>query len=349
MAILVIAIVPATAITWWLVSPLFVSKTVDEEFPFAFGAEIPPDMTISEVENAIAIAAKVNNQVDEAMPDMRGPIANAPIPTPTATNSPVPFPTPIPSPTPQIQSVDQQIASDIRNFMLEDLTVEVGTAIVWTNQDRTSHTTTAGSHGNITGEWDSGSLIQGKSHSFAFHEVGDFPYFCKIHPDMQGIVHVTSKQGPTETPALQPTSTPVPTASPTPMPSPSPEPTATQAPLEPLKLKEGSFRDADRAHRGSGQATIFQGPDGSFLLRLENFNVTNGPDLRVLLSPHPNPDSRAEVKTSGYVEIGKLKGNKGNQNYPIPDTVDVSAIESVIIYCKPFKVIFSVASLKVVG
>ena len=116
-----------------------------------------------------------------------------------------------------------------------------------------------------------------------------------------------------------------------------------------VKLKNGSFRDADGFHKGSGQATIYRGPDGSHLLRLENLNVTNGPDLRVLLSPHQDPMSRSEVKTPGYVELAKLKGNKGDQNYVVPDDVDVAAQRSVIIYCKPFHVIFSVAPLEVVG
>ena len=47
----------------------------------------------------------------------------------------------------------------------------------------------------------------------------------------------------------------------------------------------------------------------------------------------------------GYVELGKLKGNIGNQNYPIDAGVDVSAMSSVVIYCKPFRVIFAVAGL----
>ena len=99
-------------------------------------------------------------------------------------------------------------------------------------------------------------------------------------------------------------------------------------------------------HRGSGQAIIYRGTDGSHLLRLENFNVTNGPDLRVLVSPHPDPRSRDDLNSRGYVELARLKGNRGNQNYPIPDNVDVSTVNSVIIYCSPFHVIFSVAPLR---
>ena len=74
-------------------------------------------------------------------------------------------------------------------------------------------------------------------------------------------------------------------------------------------------------------------------------DVTNGPALVVILSPHPNPSSSSDVHQTGYVELAKLKGNKGNQNYTLPDGVDPASFGSVVIYCKPFKVVFSVASL----
>ncbi len=115
--------------------------------------------------------------------------------------------------------------------------------------------------------------------------------------------------------------------------------------LAPESVKNGSFRDADSFHKGSGTATIWDlGTDG-FALRFEDFKVTNGPDLRVLLSTHPDPMSRSELEDSGYTELDKLKGNIGNQNYLIPPDIDVDAQQSVIIYCKPFRVLFAVAPL----
>jgi hypothetical protein len=114
---------------------------------------------------------------------------------------------------------------------------------------------------------------------------------------------------------------------------------------EAVALKTGQFKDADRAHRGSGTATIYRLPDGSHMLRLEILKVTNGPALVIILSPHPNPDNSGQVRQEGHVELAKLKGNIGNQNYPLPDGVDPCSFNSVIIYCKPFKVIFSIAPL----
>ena len=108
----------------------------------------------------------------------------------------------------------------------------------------------------------------------------------------------------------------------------------------------GSFKDADAFHRGSGTATIYRTPDGNHLLRLENLDVTNGPALHAVLSTHPDPERSEQVKQEGYVDLGDLKGNRGNQNYPIPAGVDVSIHKSVVIYCYPFAVVFSVATLE---
>ncbi len=181
----VVALIPVLALAWWLGSPLFISKTVDEEFPLTVGADIPEGMSRSDVETIMEGMAKMDSS------------------------------------------------------MMESMTHDEATAMV---------------------------------------------------------------------------------------------------------VKTGSFRDADSFHMGSGQATIYRLADGSHVLRVEDLRVTNGPDLRVLLSAHPDPMSRSEFDSEGYVELDKLKGNIGNQNYPIPD-LDLSQYRSVVIYCKPFHVIFSVAPL----
>ena len=111
-------------------------------------------------------------------------------------------------------------------------------------------------------------------------------------------------------------------------------------------VKQGDFKDADSFHRGSGQAIIYTTPEGGHLLRLENLDVTNGPALHVVLSPHEDPTRSNEVLLEGYADLGDLKGNRGNQNYTIPADVDLSVIKSVVIYCKPFAVVFSVATLR---
>ena len=177
--------VPVLALAWWLGSPLFIDKTVDEEFPMTVGADIPEGMSRSEVETVMEVMAGMDSPMSEAMP-----------------------------------------------------------------QDRDAVTA----------------------------------------------------------------------------------------------VKTGSFRDGDSFHKGSGQATVYVLPGGEHVLRLENLMVTNGPDLRVMLSAHPDPMSRGDFDSEEYVELDKLKGNIGNQNYPMPQ-LDLSQYRSVVIYCKPFRVLFSVAPL----
>ena len=111
------------------------------------------------------------------------------------------------------------------------------------------------------------------------------------------------------------------------------------------RVSLGSFKDRDALHKGSGEATVYLQSDGRYLLRLESLRVTNGPDLHLLLSVHADPDSGFQVKDEGYIDLGKLKGNRGNQNYEIPEEIDPTRYGSVVVYCKPFHVIFSVAPL----
>ncbi len=216
--IALIIVLPIVALAWWLLSPLLVDQTVEEDLPFAAQAVVPADMTRAEVQDVMAGMAKLTRPVDEPMPDKM--MAGA--------------------------------------------------------KDTSSGSSTASAP-------DSAGTAE---------------------PDSAGTALVLSK---------------------------------------------GTFQDADRFHQGSGEATIYRGPDGSHLLRLENFKVTNGPDLHVLLSPSPAPESRDDVHQPGYLDLGSLKGNRGNQNYEIPADVDVDALASVVIYCSPIHVVFSVAPLKSAG
>jgi hypothetical protein len=107
----------------------------------------------------------------------------------------------------------------------------------------------------------------------------------------------------------------------------------------------GSFAGADRSHQGSGDVTIYELEDGSRVLRFENLDVTNGPDLHVIVSPVGDPQSRDDVSAAGYIDLGSLKGNLGDQNYEIPADFDLAQAGSIVIYCQPFHVIFATAAL----
>jgi Electron transfer DM13 len=112
----------------------------------------------------------------------------------------------------------------------------------------------------------------------------------------------------------------------------------SNATTAPNVLVTGSFVGAgDGIHNAEGIAKAIPLQDGSSILRLENLHVTNGPDLYVYLSP--------DKSASDYVNIGKLKANNGNQNYEIPLGTDLSRYDTVLIWCRPFSVLFGSAEL----
>ncbi len=110
-------------------------------------------------------------------------------------------------------------------------------------------------------------------------------------------------------------------------------------------LRSGHFGTIDAIHKGEGSAAVYRQPDGQLILRLDPFNVTNGPDLYVYLSTDPAPTSSAQLHQGGALEVARLKGNVGSQNYDLPADVNLSRFRSVVIYCKQFSVIFSSAEL----
>lgn len=116
-------------------------------------------------------------------------------------------------------------------------------------------------------------------------------------------------------------------------------------PAEPVASLTGTFVGADAFHQGEGSVTLYTLPSGERVLRFENFEVTNGPDLHVILTRHPQPASRADVGDD-YVDLGSLKGNQGNQNYSLPNDLDIDGYQSVVIYCQPFHVVFATATLQ---
>jgi Electron transfer DM13 len=100
----------------------------------------------------------------------------------------------------------------------------------------------------------------------------------------------------------------------------------------------GNFVDAgDGFHKAQGVAKVINLADGKTFLRLENLKTTNGPDLYVYLSTGKD--------VSDIVNLGRLKGNIGNQNYEIPTGTDLAKYNTVLIWCKAFSTLFGSAKL----
>ena len=103
------------------------------------------------------------------------------------------------------------------------------------------------------------------------------------------------------------------------------------------------------AHQTSGRATIYKTPDGAKdYVRLTSFTTSNGPDVHVLLARSDDQNLTQEIVKGQLdsVELGLLKGNKGDQNYDLPASVDLQKYNAVVIYCERFHAVFGVARLE---
>jgi len=112
---------------------------------------------------------------------------------------------------------------------------------------------------------------------------------------------------------------------------------------EPVMLASGMFHT--NAHETKGSASIYRLGDGSLTLRLTGFETSNGPDVRVYLVAADDVNDDETVTKNGFVEVGALKGNVGDQNYVIPAGTDLDRYRSVTIWCRRFGVNFGTAPL----
>lgn len=220
----ILVAIPALAFAWWLGSPLFIDRVVDEPFPRAAMAVVPDDMTEEQVEEMMEEAAAEDVTVEEPMPEM---------PAPSETE-----------------------------------------------------TTTAPSE-------------------------------------------TTMAANETAAPAVAETTT-----------------TAAPQPVGPVLLYQGVFVDGDSFHTGSGDVKVYRLEDGSLVLRLEDIEVRNGPDLNVIVTPSPTVAGRDDVRVEGHLDLGDLKGNIGSQNYDLPAEFAPPEEFSVVVFCVPFQVVFASAEMR---
>ena len=109
------------------------------------------------------------------------------------------------------------------------------------------------------------------------------------------------------------------------------------------KLASGQFHNG--AHETRGTATVFQLADGKKTLRLTDFATSNGPDVHVYLVAADDATDNDTVTKAGFIDIGSLKGNIGDQNYDLPANADLTKYRAVAIWCKRFSVNFGTAPL----
>jgi hypothetical protein len=137
----------------------------------------------------------------------------------------------------------------------------------------------------------------------------------------------TTTAGPPTTLPPEPASTALP-----------PEPASTTVPAGPVLEASGDLFGID--HTAAGTASLYQ-QDGQWVLRFEDdTDIENGPDLYVWLTASTDWEDPGE-----YIDLGKLKGNVGGQNYPLPPEFDPVRHRNVLIWCLRFQVPFAAAEL----
>jgi hypothetical protein len=163
---------------------------------------------------------------------------------------------------------------------------------------------------------------------------------------------------------------PIPTAAPSPVTTATPEPvpsttasgdggattaagpatTATTAPpatlpppAGPVELVRGDFISRD--HGTSGVARVLELADGQRIVRLEGLDTDNGPDLYLYLTASPAAGDEAAFDDD-HVNLGRLKGNQGDQNYELPAGTDLTRHATVVIWCDRFNSAFGAADLQ---
>src|SRR5262245_48370740 len=117
---------------------------------------------------------------------------------------------------------------------------------------------------------------------------------------------------------------------------------SSNAPSAPRPLASGEFKGY--AHETHGTAAIFE-VEGRRVLRLTDFMTSNGPDVHVYLVAAADAKDDATVKNAGFIDLGSMKGNIGDQNYDVPANVDLTKYQAVTIWCARFNVNFATAPL----
>jgi hypothetical protein len=119
---------------------------------------------------------------------------------------------------------------------------------------------------------------------------------------------------------------------------------AATAAASPAVLAKGNFHGV--AHEAKGTATVHRLEDGKRVLRFTEFMTSNGPALKVYLIAADDASDNGTVTKAGFIDLGSLKGNVGDQNYEIPADVDLSKYRAATVWCSRFNVNFATAPLK---
>lgn len=100
-------------------------------------------------------------------------------------------------------------------------------------------------------------------------------------------------------------------------------------------IASGDFQP--RAHEVAGKALLIEQGEKK-ILRFEDFETVNGPELHIYLS--------SDLGDTDIIDLGIIKATKGNVNYQLPEDIDTIRYNKILVWCRPFRVLFSYAELQ---
>jgi Electron transfer DM13 len=118
---------------------------------------------------------------------------------------------------------------------------------------------------------------------------------------------------------------------------------STQA-ANPVVVSAGEFHAV--AHPGTGDAVVYHLDDGSYVLRLENLDIFNGPALNVYAVAAEDANDNETVLNASILNLSPLKGNEGNQIYELPAKFNPEKYRAISVWCRRFSVNFATAPLR---
>ena len=133
--------------------------------------------------------------------------------------------------------------------------------------------------------------------------------------------------------------------------APNSEPASREAPgtQPPRNELLRSGRLVTHEHETSGEVRLVRLADGRTQLVLKDLKTSDGPDVRVWLTDQRvDPADWHNFDDGRWVELGRIKGNAGNQVYDVPAGTDLGGLRSVSLWCKRFSVSFGAADLRAV-
>lgn len=135
------------------------------------------------------------------------------------------------------------------------------------------------------------------------------------------------------------------TAASVPTETPTSEPAGFSLDVNMQLVAFGEFQSV--AYSGSGNAEVYELQSGELVLTFQGFEVEDGPELRVFVTELEVAEIAAGVEWADSLDLGTLEALSGDQFYELPDDLDLTRYQSIVIWCEPQQVVYIAAPLEI--